>query len=126
MSKLLYWPTHNCFATDFEEFEKKVELMIEQDIEDKDVDPHNLSDSIILFSNYKSIRDQEGLGKSKRPNFLDTSIGTLLSSSMSSASNMQTITLSSMDSTEFNINRENVFGGGWDIDAIIKEQEKYQ
>ena len=36
---------------------------------------------------------------------------------------MQTVTLSSVDNSEFTINKENIFGGMWDIDEIIKEQE---
>lgn len=107
---------------DFEDFERQVEKMIDQDIKKyKNVEPR-VTDSIELISNYDSFV-QENKESARKLNFLDMSMGTIISSSMSSQSNNQTVTLSSYDRADTAINAEMVFGGVLDIDEIIKQQE---
>jgi hypothetical protein len=51
---------------------------------------------------------------------VNTSIGTLLSSSYSS-NNLQTLTVTSMDSVDMKLSQSNVFSGDLDIEAIINQ-----
>ena len=54
-------------------------------------------------------------------NDVNTSIGTLLTSSFAS-NNLQTVTVSSMDSCELNMPKtKNIFDGDLNIDAIINQ-----
>lgn len=51
---------------------------------------------------------------------IDASIGTILSSSFHS-NTMHTVTLSSMDSSDFKLDHENVFGGCLSIEELIRQ-----
>lgn len=53
---------------------------------------------------------------------LNTSLNSLMQSSFQT--DMHTITLSSMDSSDLNINSDNIFGGNINIEEAIKESDR--
>ena len=98
--------------------------MIELDFKNDNIWELKVTDSIDLISNYESIRNNFDDEHFKRPDFLDTSIGTIISSSLSSQTNNQTVTLSSIDHSQIIKNSEFIFGGVLDIEEIIRDQEE--
>lgn len=98
--------------------------MINKDIQKFSNAEPKVTDSIELISNYDSFI-QDNKGSARKLNFLDMSMGTIISSSISSQSNNQTVTLTSFDRADLAINGEMVFGGMLDIDEIIRQQEVF-
>lgn len=109
----------NNSLVDFEKLEKEVDEMSDSDMIRLQVSELVLVDSSEIQEKRVEPEDEKFDPISNFWANLNTSIGTLLSSSFSS-NNMQTVTLSSMDSYDFTPNQENIFGGNCDIDAIIK------
>lgn len=108
-----------CINLDFEKLEKEVDEMCDEDMIRLQLPELASIESPEITTKRAEVEDEK---LDPIANFcanLNTSIGTLLSSSFSS-NNMQTVTLSSMDSYDFTPNQENIFGGNCDIDAIIK------
>jgi len=107
---------------DLEEVEKELEEIIDKNLQKT----QDVNIAFIDLCMNPEVKEIDESSEVPSHNFLDTSIWTLLSSSMSSSSNINTVVLSSADVSEYQINQEYIFGGAWDIDAIIQEQEKYQ
>jgi hypothetical protein len=108
------------YSLEFECFEKEVENMTDSDFAKLQIPEISESPEIRL----KKMEDKntESIGSiSNFWNEVNTSIGTLLTSSFAS-NNLQTITVSSMDSYELNIPKtKNIFDGDLSIDAIINQ-----
>jgi hypothetical protein len=106
-------------SIEFEEFEKQVDMMTEDDILDYPLHAPIMTESPDLNDIKSSYQFAPVSRVSEFNANVNTSLNTLMQSSFQT--DLQTVTLSSMDSSDLNINSDNVFGGNIDIEEAIKK-----